>query len=200
MRGLVVLLAAIAGCGFEHGQLDGVGVDANGGVDASDAEIDTVVPVACLETYTITVPSTTTKYRVIETAASFTTQHQACNADQPDQTHLASPETATEATELRDAIVSLGNVGGSQFYIGAVQKPDSGSVTADWYVFTGAALDGALWVSTPNDDNPGENNEENLGALNTGDLMHDVTGDLPYPAICECDGLPIDPTVAGFIP
>ena len=30
--------------------------------------------------------------------------------------------------------------------------------------------------------------------------VHDVTGDLPYPAICECDGLPIDPVVAGYIP
>jgi hypothetical protein len=196
---LVVLLVAGAGCGFEHGQLDGVGIDANEASDATDAEVDTVVPVTCPATYTITLPSTTTKYRVIETAAPFTKVHETCNLDQPGRTHLASPETATEATELRDAIVAL-NTPGSQFYIGAVQKPNSGTVTAGWFVFTGGALDPSLWVSTPNDDNPGENDEENLGALNTGDLMHDVTGDLAYPAICECDGLAIDPIVAGYIP
>ena len=50
------------------------------------------------------------------------------------------------------------------------------------------------------DDNPGENNEENLGSIDTTDLMHDVTGDVVYPAICECDGMPIDPTVAGYLP
>ena len=58
----------------------------------------------------------------------------------------------------------------------------------------------SIWQSIPNDDNPGENNEENLGALNTTDLMHDVTGDLPYAAVCECDGRAIDPIVASYIP
>jgi hypothetical protein len=199
VRGLVVLLAACTGCGFEHGQLGSINADASDVSDASDTDVDAVVPVTCPATYAITLASTTTKYRVIETANAFAKLHEACNQDQPGRTHLASPETATEATELRDAIVSLGS-SGSQFYIGVVQKPNSGTVTAGWFVFTGPALDGSLWVSTPNDDNPGENNEENLGALNTGDLMHDVTGDLAYPAICECDGLAIDPIVAGYIP
>lgn len=192
---MALSFAALAACGFEHGHLDDVTIGST-----ADAEIDTVMPVACPASYTLTLASTTTKYRVISTPAAFAPLHAECNGDQPGRTHLASFETATEAMQMRDAIVALGNPGGTQFYVGAVQKPNQTTTTAGWYVFTGGALDPGLWVSTPNDDNAGENNEENLGALNTSDLMHDVTGDLAYPAICECDGLAIDPVVAGYIP
>jgi hypothetical protein len=198
---MVALLAMLAGCGFEHGRLDDptIGSTADGGTDGATA-IDTPAPVTCPSSYTMTLPSTTTKYRVIATPAAFASHHAACNQDQSGGTHLASFETATEAMEMRDAILAMSSPPGTQFYVGAVQKPSQTTTTTGWYVFTGGPLDPSLWVSTPNDDNAGENNEENLGALNTGDLMHDVTGDLAYPAICECDGLTIDATVASYIP
>jgi len=157
------------------------------------------VPVECPPSYTIKVASSSSKFRVIDAMAPFTSQHQVCNADQPGRTHLESPETADEATDLRAMLVNAGKPGGN-YYIGVVQKPSQAQPADSWFVFTGEALPGAVWVVQPGDDIVGENNEENLGAINTVDMMHDVTGDFAYPAICECDGLPIDPTVAGYIP
>jgi hypothetical protein len=195
----VVVLACTAACGFEHGSL-GPSVDAVS-VDGPDAQADSMIdaaPLVCPTSYSITIASTKSVYRVIATTAPFATQHQACNTDQSGDTHLASIETATEASELQ---VALGATASTNYYIGVVQKPSQNTVTEGWFAFTGADLPDDLWASgQPNDDAPGESNEENLAALNPTDLLHDATGDVAYPAICECDGLPIDPTVATYIP
>jgi len=160
----------------------------------SDAAID--APPACPTSYTTTLSSTTSRYRVLATAAAFGTHHTACNGHLTGATHLASLETAAEINELRGVLAALG---ANQYYVGVVQQPNSPTTTSNWFVLTGAQLPSGFFGNS-NDDAPGENNEENLGALNTGDLLHDVTGDVAYPAVCECDGKAIDATVAGFIP
>jgi hypothetical protein len=151
-------------------------------------------PLACPPSYALVTPLGT--YRVIATNDVFAAHHADCNDDMPGATHLASLETAEEIGELSQA---LARTTPGQYYVGAAQKPNQATTTEGWYVFTGGALPAGTWGSS-NDDNPGENNEENLLGLSTADMYHDVTGDVPYPAVCECDGRPIDPTVAGYIP
>jgi hypothetical protein len=152
----------------------------------------------CPVSYNVTTANTTSRYRVITSTAAFATQHQDCNNDQAGDTHLASIESVSEATALQ---VVLGGGAATNYYIGAAQKPSQPLVTDGWFVFSGASLPEGLWASgQPNDDAAGESNEENLLALHPTDLFHDSTGDVAYPAVCECDGLPIDPVVAGYIP
>jgi hypothetical protein len=182
-------LVLLAGCSFEHAQV--VGSKPGELPDAPVGKLDA----ATLDCAGYTTITTLSRYRVIATPTTFAAQHAACNADGPGA-HLASFETADEIYELQRALLV---VGAGQYYVGAVQKPNSTSETQGWYVFTGGPLPEAMWGSS-NDDHAGEDNEENLACLNTADLFHDVTGDVPYAAVCECDGRPIDPVVAGYIP
>jgi hypothetical protein len=158
----------------------------------------------CPSTYDVTVAASTTHYRVIVAGGDFPTQHADCNDDLPGATHLASPETSDEVFALQAYVAALSvPAPSSQYYVGVVQQPNSPTADANWFVFTGAAMPTAtnLWgPGQPGDDVAGENNEENLGAINSADAMHDVTGNFVYGAICECDGLPIDPTIATYIP
>src|SRR6185503_979999 len=105
-------------------------------------------------------------------------QHKDCNNDQSSGTHLASIETEAEMFAVQASLLS---VAAGQYYIGAAQKPSQATTTTGWYVFTGGLLTGGHWGNA-NDDQPGENNEENIGSIDTGDLFHDVTGDVVYPA------------------
>lgn len=179
---------ALAACSFEHGKV--VGMTGGELPDASAPAID-AASLECPPSYALVTAFGI--YRVIATNDVFAVHHADCNDDAPGATHLASIETAEEVGELMRTLP----VG--QYYVGAAQKPNQATTTDGWYVFTGGPLPAGTWGSS-NDDNPGENNEENLLGLNTADMYHDVTGDVPYPAVCECDGRPIDPTVAGYVP
>jgi hypothetical protein len=202
-RPAVAVITALAACGFEPGGTASTAGDASAGTDADTSLADASPDgspdaplVTCPPAYTLQLDNSTSRYRVIATAAVFATQHADCNNDQTDRTHLASPETAAEIADLRTALFALA---AGQYYVGAVQQPNQATPTDGWFVFTGGGLPPGMFGNS-NDDQPGENNEENLAALNTTDLFHDATGDVAYAAVCECDGLPIDPTVAGFIP
>jgi hypothetical protein len=174
----------LAACSFEHGE------------GAPDANIEIPTVVDCPLTYDLV--TSHSKYRVIATVQPFNLQHLACIADDRTNTHLASLETEAEMLALRDALAPRA-ADLVQYFIGAVQQPNSPLTTDNWFVFSGGPLPPGHFGSS-NDDNPGENNEENLGSLSTVDLIHDVTGDIGYPAVCECDGRPIDPTVASYLP
>ena len=192
---------AFAGCGFAPTVSGATIVDAPAADDDAAPTID--VPTAlCPASYVVTIAASPTRYRVITTGADFNTHHASCNADAPGATHLASFETSAEAMAIQTVLQGVTPPApADQYYIGAVQEPDQATTDAAWFVFTGAPLPAGLWAPTqPNDDNPGENNEENLGAINAVDLLHDTTGDILYGAVCECDGQAIDPTVQSYIP
>jgi hypothetical protein len=157
-------------------------------------------PVTCPPSYDVTIPSSTTVYRVIDSDGTFAAQHAACTADLPGATHLASLDTAAEITELRDMLVARAVRTGNH-YVGVAQQPNQPNTTDGWFTFNGGPMPQNMWsAGQPNDDVAGENNEENLAAINTADMLNDATGDYAYPALCECDGIPIDPTVATYIP
>jgi len=127
--------------------------------------------------------------------------HATCNSDLAGATHLASLDTAAEITELKGAVIARAVTPITNHYVGVVQQRDQADLTAGWLVFGGGPLPAMMWsAGQPNDDPAPESNDENLGALNLADLLNDTTGDVSYPAICECDGVPIAPTVAGLIP
>lgn len=162
--------------------------------------VDLGQPVTCPPSYDVTIPSSTSSYRVIDTDGDFVTQRAACSADVPGATHLASLDTAAEIIELRDMLVARAIRTGNH-YVGVAQQPNQATTTDGWFTFNGGALPMNMWsAGQPNDDLAGENNEENLAAINTNDRLNDATGDFAYPAVCECDGVPLDPTVATYLP
>jgi hypothetical protein len=201
-----VVLVIAGGCGFHptagtdvapDGRLhDGPTEDV--AIDASDGSL----PAACPPDYLVTISATTTRYKIVTTSGTFAAQLAACKADSPALAHLASLETPGEITGLQAVLAATTPPApSSQYYVGAVQQPGQAQVDTGWYVFSGAPLPTGQWANgQPNDDNPGENDEENVGALNAVDLMHDATGDVVYGAVCECDGHVIDPTVASYLP
>jgi hypothetical protein len=201
MRWLVA--CALAGCSFQPAGF-GTTTAADAANDTGDAMRDGAHALDCPTGYDVTIADSTSQYRIIVTGGDFATQHADCNDDKVGATHLASPETYVEIMELQKQVSMLVTPAPSaQYYVGVVQQPDSPSEAANWFVFSGAALpsDLGVWAPTqPNDDLAGENNEENLGALNALDAMHDATGNYLYGAICECDGRPVDPTIASYIP
>src|SRR5688500_13570589 len=135
VRGVVVVLACASGCGFQHGAL-GQPIDA-ALVDGSDVQVDAAIDaeldarvLVCPGSYALTIANTKSRYRVITATAAFATQHQDCNNDQTGDTHLASIESASEASDLQTA---LGASAATNYYVGAAQKPSQQLTTDGWF-------------------------------------------------------------------
>ncbi len=87
------------------------------------------------------------------------------------------------------------------WFVGAIQQPSSPTSSENWLWITGELLDGTVWATNePNDQVEPENNEENIGSLIKGrDGVVDANAGLSYPAVCECDGRPVDPVASAYL-
>jgi hypothetical protein len=204
VRGLVFVVA-VTGCGF---RIEAVPDGSIGDAAIDGADIDAMVPGFdpgrdCPGSYPLSIPATvtTSRYRVILATALYWPHEQACLADRPGSTHLASPDSMTELLGLELAV--SGNVG-ARFYIGGIQSPSALTPTADWITFGGADLLQTAWHVPETEPDDGGDQIENQGqqilildpAL---DYLHDATGITAYGAICECDGLPVAPKARMYV-
>jgi hypothetical protein len=153
----------------------------------------------CPPAYNLTSPTSPgSRYRVIDVPAPFATQHADCNDDLPSTwTHLVTFQSQAEAQDAADMLLA------QYFYVGMVQAPNQASPELGWAWFDGSTTLTA-WdtgVAQPDDNGGGENNAQNLGVGDAGDgELQDVAGAASYEAVCECDGVPVDPAVAANIP
>ncbi|HEY5926271.1 MAG TPA: C-type lectin domain-containing protein, partial [Kofleriaceae bacterium] len=166
------LLSLLAACSFDHGSamperdatVETYDASSDGAVDAETVADAPISGVVCPSSYsTMTTMTSGSRYRVIATPTSFANHHAACNADKPGSTHLASIETEAEMFAVQAALLAIA---ADQYYIGAVQKPSQATTTAGWFAFTGVSLP-AGHFGNANDDDPGEDNQENLGSIST---------------------------------
>ena len=206
---VATIALVVAGCGFsgqgaptdaamsgDGRRVDSRPGDPDGPPPIIDAAFD---PALCPASYDRTVATSPgSRYRYIDVTETFATQHADCNDDHPGWTHLVVFDDLTEGAAIGDFDTSFYK------YIGAVQQPSAGAMDQGWFKFTGGAV-ATGWSGAgggqPDDADDGvEDGDENLAVGAYTGLMHDVSGNSEYRAVCECDGHAIDPTVAGFIP
>ena len=154
-------------------------------------------PALCPGAYNIELPAVAgSRYRYISSALPFAAHHADCNNDLTGWTHLVALDTIAEAQ-------AMGDINPTNYsYVGAAQAPGESQTDTGWRLFTGGDVTtGWSPMSTQPDDDEGiEDGEESLAIVAGTGNMHDVAGLSSYQAICECDGLPIDPVVATYIP
>lgn len=138
------------------------------------------------------------RYRVITTSAPFAAQHADCADDHAGWTHLVVFDSQAEAASIG------GMVSSGFFYVGVVQAPDQAAVGAGWTKLTGGPIASGWSTANPTQPEDGdeyvENNEENLAVAGGNGRMYDVVGQSAYRAVCECDGVPLDPVVLAYLP
>lgn len=214
-------VALASGCGFHVAAGGDAGRDGSSTIDASgdgasaidaaidasaiDAAIDApsidafvFTPALCPVAYDRTTAAAPgSRFRVITTQAVFSSQHADCKDDAPGWTHLVVFDAQAEASAVGAMISAF-------FYVGIVQAPSQAGVGQGWFKLTGGAHATSWSSQSPQQPEDGdeyvENNEENLAVAGTNGALYDVIGSTGYRAVCECDGLPIDPTVAALIP
>lgn len=154
----------------------------------TDAE---VVPVTCPASYTITIPSSSSRYRIAASPGSFLAHHTGCS-EEPAATHLIAIDDAFELAEIFTQVPpQVGPV-----YVGVVQLPGELGIADGWQTFTGKPLPAGLWwFDQPNDGDFWESFDEQRAAVDVTGKLHDVTGSAFLGAICECDLQPVDPAV-----
>jgi len=208
VRAIVAFVACLCGCGFEHGQVIDAGrPEDTKGSDAGDGSVGLVCP----ESYAVTLPGSTSKYRPIVSNDNFWMHDDACNKDAPGDTHLAVIDSTAELAALTTVLEgSVTQPTNSWYLVGCVQAPGQSTPTAMWNWFSGATvpINTNIWgiynsAQQPNDGDGIEDDVENLCILQSsqGKLL-DGTGRnaLGYGAVCECDGIATDPTVRARIP
>src|SRR6185436_4939321 len=83
-RFAVVLITVVAGCSFEPGELaDPAGGDDSSGVGQPGKPDAGAVAAACPASYAITLPGSTSHYRLVTTETAWAAAASACAADQP---------------------------------------------------------------------------------------------------------------------
>jgi hypothetical protein len=189
-----LVLWFVAGCR----QLFGIDSPVLG--DAStDASAD-VAAVSCPASYVTALAGLPSRYRIIATHDIFRVQNAACSADMPGSTHLVSLDSIIEQGELANLLQQVGSPS-DRYYIGAVQQPAETSVAAGWFAFNGEPVLAGAWSgSQPDDGDSVEDGAEQLAVVAIALGLQDDSGTTSLPAVCECDGRPIDPTVASFLP
>jgi len=153
------------------------------------AEVDAPAAFQCdLTVYTITIPSTTSHYSIDATGRSWRDSETSCESTSG---HLAAPDLDAEVDDLR-ALVS------SHHWVGLVQKPEQPTPASGWFEITGPP-DTVQWqLGKPDDSGLPENGDQQAAVLGDQGLDDDPDQN-SNPSICECDGLPPDPTVRAFI-
>lgn len=198
----------VAGCSFTPGRLAPKTDDAAIADARSDVAIDAVpdaprgfdAGLDCPTSYDVSIGESSSRYRIITVEANFATQYAACNADLAGATHLASPETDTELTDIRTHL--LGTFALSRkYYLGIVQPSNQATVDAGWIVYSGGPLPPNHWeIGEPEDAGGGENNAQNVSSLWVDTGLTDSGGGVSYGALCECDGIPIAAAALAAIP
>lgn len=167
--------------------------------DAGPASLDapsSFDPSACPSTYTLSITSSASRYRV-RTADVWWNLNRACDNDAPGMTHLVVYDSVAEAAMLR------ANVTGA-FFVGAVQQKNQAAPAASWWWLTGAPVSSAFWqVSQPDDGDGTEDNHENLAVESGAGLRDfDTVSDPSTQALglCECDGKATAASIDAMIP
>jgi hypothetical protein len=182
----VALIAFVAACRFSATIARSDAGEGNGDGPAHDASL-----AGCPMTYA-SIPDHT-RYRVLAGDAAFGVHHRTCAADAPGLTHLVVIDNVAEANAVDD-FADAGEV-----WIGVVQMPNAPGVAEGWFTITGGSV-APLWISgEPNDAGDPEDNHQNAGKLVGNELDDDRATDA-RPAVCECDGIPIDPIVDTYVP
>lgn len=205
----VVLLAGCGvGCGFQARPALGEpppGATSDAAIADDAAGFDATQCPAAYDAPLIPGLQTTSRYRVIASAAPFAVQRADCEDDLPGRTHLAVLSSQAEA----DAIFTLVSVPHPplvvppSLWIGAVQRRIASTTDGDWIGFDDRPLL-ATWstASEPNDgDTSGEDgaraarkelHKEQFAAVQKDrPKLSDASFDKLYGALCECDGAAI---------
>jgi hypothetical protein len=200
VRIAAVVVFAVSGCRSILGIDDVPALDRDAAVDgAVDATVDAVPdafdPAGCPPAYSaITGGNPSSRYRHLGVAATFWAHHADCNDDGPG-IHLVVLGDVDEAIAVGVAHTGI-------YYVGIAQQPSQLELTSGWHTFHGTPLPLPWAAGEPDDDGDFvENGGEQLAALEpqTG-AVHDMTGDFVHTATCECDGIPIDPSVTIPLP
>ena len=182
------------------GPYAGVCVGEENGLDASIFH-----PAMCPASYTITIDSSTStsRYYMRTATTSFWMHHSGCKGDLPGATHLMLPDSAAEINEIVAATLDMAT-GSNEVFVGAAQNiATATSPTTGWTRVDGNSVDPSLWL--PQEPNDGDGNEvnhaENIASINrTYSMMNDTVGaTATSPAICECDGKSVPPSVESIL-
>ena len=180
-------LACLTGCA----PIFGLDTPVIGDDDTPDPAVDAAVTRGCPAKYTITLPSSTTRYRVLESKATFAEQDAACRSDPPGATRLVAFESASEAQYLRELLTQYEQ---TRYYVGASQSSNQARPEEGWRLATGGPVSDELWALEQPIDGPSshyfEDNEANVAELaldTTSGMLFDASGKALQPAICECD-------------
>lgn len=211
------LLTLVAGCNFAHGVGGASNGDAAGGgagdgqmsipdaavvADAMATPVDAPPgfdPGMCPSTYTLTIPSSASRYRV-RSSDVWWNHEQNCEGDTSGKSHLVVLDSDAEAGQLRQTV-------SGSFFVGAVQSRNQTLPASGWSWLTGGAVGAGVWELAQPDDADGlESNRENL-AIDSGggtgglrDFDTVSSSSLQAQGLCECDGKPASPSVASQIP
>jgi len=196
MRGALVALALVTGCGFRTGGQsapsdDGGVLDASGSGDgaadaAIDAAVDAVVVPLCPATYAplITLVPNASRYRFVAGGGlSWLDAENDCADDATGAelaTHLVVLDDALEATAVIGGLTGGQNI--NDQWIGATDLADEDAVG---YVTAQATV----LALTPTMDAP---DKDCIRLKNSGGTEFKSCLDT-YKYVCECDGRPADP-------
>lgn len=195
---------AIAGCEFHPSPVAGggvgtdapIGIDAPVGGDAPSVTADAPDPMCPAGWFTIL--GTSSRYLVVNSDATWHAAEAACEAAKLPgglATHLLVLDTAAEAT----ALTGSPGLGDFDYWIGMVQPLDQLFKIGGWREITGGDGIVTRWrLGEPNDGSLGltDGNAEQFATAN-GDLyLDDRPGTQSLRRICECDGVPVDSTIA----
>jgi hypothetical protein len=194
------LAIVVAGCQFSSGV-----VPRDGAVDVPpDMPIDVpgFDPSVCPVDYLTIIPSVpTSRYRLLLTSAKYSAQHANGVDDEMGLTHLVVFNSHAEAKEVGAAYGMAAGIGpNSVFYIGAVQPPNQASPSSSWLWLTGGPVVETWANGAPNDGDNVENNRENAARSVWSGLLEDAFPTLLGNAVCECDGVAVEPTIATYVP
>jgi hypothetical protein len=197
------------GCasGRRYDSLAGGGL---GGTCTSTETVDAAVDIAdafdpaaqCPASYGVTLPGSSSRYRIIATTATYWAHHATCVADLPGATHPLTLDNMQEATDLA---AHLADVAVDRVYIGGVQDPAATAVSEGFIALDGTPLIGGVWhlgetPPEPNDNDAIENQQSQLVLFDRLQMyVHDAAGPTVLGAACECDGKPIATMAQQFI-
>jgi hypothetical protein len=187
-------LALVAACGFAAttSRLDAPAGDGDDATPGGDASVDArPFDFADCPTGYLAVNGAPSRYR-IGTTGPYRPAHFDCKDDSAGFTHLAVLDTLAEANALFGAVAA-------EFWTGIVQEQSQATAKIGWHVITGGAVEPTLWASgQPDESGNPENNQQNVAKLASDGLDDDTYTDNKV-VVCECDGVPIDLIVEGYI-
>jgi hypothetical protein len=203
VRALLVAIVVLGGCSFraQSGAPGAAEVDAAAGVVDAPRPFDPVTD--CPGAYGTMLPSSTSRYRVITTLATFWPHDATCNDDVPGATHAVVLETMQELVEL-DAVLDATQTL-DRYYVGGIQDPQATVRTAGWISFDGEPLLQTAWYAPEFEPDDGgldliEDHGQQLVILDRLlQYLHDAAGVTAYGIVCECDGRRVAEKAKAFV-